>query len=362
MGLKKIIILVILILLFSSHSAYCEYNNQTEEEPESILDDFFALISNHIFEVRDYVHTEECYNYYALSGNGMKVGIWESISNNDSAKVADQRWEFGGRVHVVDHYTNSSSHATAVALIIGSNTGDNDDKGMASSVEMYSYDSTNCFTEMTSSNVDIATHSYGLKNKSRLSEYTYTTQISSEKFDEAIKSNSIICFNSAGNDYDDFSYSSINPPGTAKNTITIGASENDFFNQMAYFSGSGPTDDGRIKPEIVAPGYDLLLGMGQYQHSIQGTSYACPVVSGSSALILEHWNNTHSGEDMLPSTMKALLVHTANNDGHGPTYRYGYGMLDTKEAVDLVQLDLTKNITIIQDNSSFDNFGLQYSN
>ena len=77
------------------------------------------------------------------------------------------------------------------------------------------------------------------------------------------------------------------------------------------------------------------------------------MVSGSSALILEKWKLTHSTEDMLPSTMKALLVHTANNDGNGPTYRYGYGMLDTKEAVDLVELDTVETTTIIQDDSTF---------
>ncbi|WP_156164098.1 S8 family serine peptidase, partial [Methanosarcina sp. 2.H.T.1A.3] len=88
-------------------------------------------------------------------------------------------------------------------------------------------------------------------------------------------------------------------------------------------------------------------------NSIQGTSYACPVASGSAALVLEKWKLTHSAEDMLPSTMKALLVHTANNDGNGPTYRYGYGMLDTKEAVDLVELDTTETLTIVQDYSSF---------
>lgn len=195
-----------------------------------------------------------------------------------------------------------------------------------------------------------------MKDNNLWGNYTTHPNTSSFLFDGVIRNNSIICFTSAGNENNENIYNSITSPGTAKNIITVGATKGDIFSDLASFSSFGPCDDGRLKPEIVAPGYNVFLNVPGYYHSIQGTSFACPVASGSAALVLEKWKLTHY-EDMLPSTMKALLVHTANNDGNGPTYRYGYGMLDTKEAVDLVQLDVTEAQTIIQDYSTFQTSG-----
>jgi subtilisin-like proprotein convertase family protein len=88
---------------------------------------------------------------------------------------------------------------------------------------------------------------------------------------------------------------SVGEPGTAKNVITVGASENvqslggtdacgigdagaDNANDVIGFSGRGPTADGRIKPEIIAPGTHITGGVGQ-------ASIASPTGSGSGAAI-----------------------------------------------------------------------------
>jgi hypothetical protein len=363
MDSRKYIFLMLLFSLLVPQIACCEeYGSQTNDTPEDIIDDFYALFQNHLFEVRDYVHTEECYDCYDLSGDGIAIGIWEALGDYNSSKIDESKSDFNGRVHIMDTYADSSPHATAVALILGANSSDNADWGMAPEIEMYSFDDFEAYYEMIYSSMDITTHSYGEKHPSTFGLYTTKGNTSSILFDRAIRDNELITFGSAGNEFDDDGYVSITAPATAKNIITVGATKSDFFNDMAAFSSAGPTKDGRLKPEIVAPGDDLSLGVFGYYFNRGVTSYSCPAASGSSALILEHWKNTHPGEDMLPSTMKALLVHTANNDGNGPTYRYGYGMLDTKEAVDLVQLDTNESITIIQDSSSFDNSGLQYSN
>jgi subtilisin family serine protease len=246
-------------------------------------------------------------------------------------------------VDVKEDFDNVSSHATSVALIIGSN-GSADHRGMAPNIELHSYKSSGAAGEMQLSGLPLSSHSYS-QNHSSWGEYVENEQTGSELFDKVIRNNGIITFVSAGNYFDDKAkngtgYGSVKSPATAKNTITVGATRKDQFDELAGFSSAGPTSDGRLKPEIVAPGYAINLEPNPYpdQDLIYGTSFACPVVSGSSALVLEQWRKNHP-EDMLPSTMKALLVHTANNDGNGPTFRSGYGMLDTQEAVELVVLD-----------------------
>ncbi|WP_406657812.1 S8 family serine peptidase [Methanolobus sp. ZRKC2] len=347
---EKIVVFIFLFLLIIPQQALCEEgNNSTEGWTEDLFGN-----NNHLFEILEFVNTEKCHKICNLSGSNIKIGIWESSNNaDDSSKVDDSRSELSGRIHIMDDHPVHSEHATKVALIIGSKTDDEADNGMAYDVEMYSYNLTRCYSEMIVSSVDISTNSYG--NDDEKGNYTLGTQTSSQFYDKAIRDYNITCFKSAGNENNGEDYFTITPPGTAKNIITVGATEEDSFSDLADFSSFGPCIDGRLKPEIVAPGYNILLDLPGYEDTFEGTSYACPIASGSAALVLEKWKSNYPAEDMLPSTMKALLVHTANNDGNGPTYRYGYGMLDTKEAVDLVELDMTKNLTIVQDYSTFQN-------
>jgi PKD repeat protein len=309
-------------------------------------------------DIRNYVYTESCYS--GLTGDNIIIGIWESAGNDYNAhKVNATLSEFQNRVTVIEDFGNVSPHATSVALIIGSNPGNDNNRGMAPDIEMYSYKDTAAATEMSNSGLQLSSHSYNLGG---WGEYENFLEMGSRRFDKVIKDNNMITFVAAGNEFYNkendtgSGYGSVLSPATAKNCISVGATNNSQFDELADFSGAGPTDDGRIKPEIVAPGYRIDLDPNPYpdQEPISGTSFACPVVSGSAALVLEQWNSQYT-ETMLPSTMKALLVHTANNDGDGPTFRSGYGMLDTQEAVDLVELDDTEQNTIIQDFSTFSN-------
>ncbi|MBI2971699.1 MAG: S8 family serine peptidase [Candidatus Aenigmarchaeota archaeon] len=136
------------------------------------------------------------------------------------------------------------------------------------------------------------------------------------------------------------------PGGTAKNTITVGAVDSDT-SAMTSFSSWGPTDDGRIKPDVVAPGCENTTNLndalayrsiwstitGNTYSGSCGTSMAAPVVSGIAALIYQDYRQTFN-RTPLPSTVKALLVHTARDvNNTGPDYTSGYGIVNATAAI-----------------------------
>jgi hypothetical protein len=140
------------------------------------------------------------------------------------------------------------------------------------------------------------------------------------------------------------------PPGTSKNVLTVGASESnrpsmdlsgDNINQIASFSSRGGTLDGRIKPDIVAPGtwiasswssVALYSGWGIYDiHYIWmgGTSQAAPHVSGAALLARQYFTDY---ENITPSAalMKATLINGADDIGISdiPNMNEGWGRLN----------------------------------
>ena len=120
------------------------------------------------------------------------------------------------------------------------------------------------------------------------------------------------------------------------------------------FSNWGPTDDGRIKPDIIANGQSLLSAgfslpaagapiVEKWQYK-SGTSMAAPTVTGGIALLQEYYHQLHStpGHDryMDAATVRALVCHTARDDATpGPSYSVGWGLFDAKNAYDVLKKD-----------------------
>ena len=151
-------------------------------------------------------------------------------------------------------------------------------------------------------------------------------------------------------------YDSIPWHGVAKNILTVGAvfdipggwtAASDV--AISWFSSWGPADDGRIKPDIVANGVELTSCLatsnGAYD-SYNGTSMATPNTTGSINLLNHHYRAEHAGATPRSATMKAVLVHTANEAGgfDGPDYRHGWGLLNTSGAADLITADTARII------------------
>ncbi|KQY56708.1 S8 family serine peptidase [Nocardioides sp. Root140] len=126
--------------------------------------------------------------------------------------------------------------------------------------------------------------------------------------------------------------SGIGSPGAAESALTVGAVDNQ--DERAYFQDMGPRlGDAVVKPEIVAPGVDILAaraaktsGTGSYK-SISGTSMATPHVAGAAALLVQEHPDWTAAQlkDALVSTAKPLEGETA--------YQVGGGRLDVPAAV-----------------------------
>jgi hypothetical protein len=147
------------------------------------------------------------------------------------------------------------------------------------------------------------------------------------------------------------------PGGNAKNVITVGAS-NSNDDSMTSFSSWGPMDDGRIKPDVVAPGcqnggdFGIKSTFPNNTYGVMcGTSMAAPVVSGISTLLIQQFRASYNIADPLPSTIKAALIHGADdlNDGTswynpGPDFASGYGRVNAVNSANLI-----KNRQIVED-------------
>lgn len=178
-------------------------------------------------------------------------------------------------------------------------------------------------------------------------------------------------------------YLTLNHPKSAKNILAVGAVDS-ASDRASTYSSWGPTLDGRLKPEVVAAGQhdgtvdagvsvvDNLFGLvvDPFGNETYGnpnqqgyrvpyrfdpnnpnayrygwffqTSAAAAATSGVYALLLDAWREEFPARpDPLPSTLKALVVHTARDldDGtstwhnRGPDYASGYGAVDAQAAV-----------------------------
>ncbi len=127
---------------------------------------------------------------------------------------------------------------------------------------------------------------------------------------------------------------SITDPGNADCAITVGATHRyrPHTYGVSYFSSRGPTGDGRLKPDLVAPGEKVVApipdkGTGRKD----GTSMAAPHVSGAAALLMARHKEL-VGE---PEKIKHILCSTATDLGR-ERYFQGAGMLDILRALQSV--------------------------
>ena len=172
-------------------------------------------------------------------------------------------------------------------------------------------------------------------------------------------------------DDDTYGFDTMAAPGTAKNVLTVGSvldvfhdiGEESFMGYatnspigLSGFSAAGPTDDGRIKPDVMAVGeahpwirnFPLLTSGVANDMDVQGqsgTSFAAPGVTAGLGLVLQRRSQLFPNldaetEDYRGSTMKATAIHTADDLWNpGPDYRTGWGLFNALSAVCQIELD-----------------------
>ncbi len=166
----------------------------------------------------------------------------------------------------------------------------------------------------------------------------------------------------------------------AKNVISVGATGNGknvtAEDEVWLHSSRGWTDDGRIKPDLVAPGDDVTSTWGiddngasgdlpaeAGEHSYityGGTSMSAPVVSGSAALVFDHLIKREGLTEPSPAVVKAILVASADHldTSQWPGREQGWGRVNVSRAIVETR---DNNMEFVDQTTKFDNVGQSQS-
>ena len=329
-----------------------------------------------------------------LEGEGYTIGIWEldyPLESHQEFMNSDGT----SRVSAID--TNNPNvgggHASHVAGTLGASGVSGSAKGMAPKSYIVSGNvaghKTETANEHLSSGMLVSNHSYGIVVDSDTESWflgSYASFNYAGSTNDGARSWDQILYNSpyytkvesAGND-GTFSYTGGLGPGldkltgstVCKNNIVV-ANANIIVNippfgnpaitgaNIASSSSQGPTDDGRIKPDIAGRGTNVYscddVTESSYGQST-GTSMAAPGVAGSLLILQEHYNNLNSSF-MRSSTLKGLVCHTATDDAEnpnvsaipypGPDPFWGWGLLNAKFAAQTI-IDAQTNAAIVEE-------------
>jgi hypothetical protein len=131
--------------------------------------------------------------------------------------------------------------------------------------------------------------------------------------------------------FENYAAFSITDPGNADDVLTVGATHGNWPHTygVSFFSSRGPTGDGRLKPDLVAPGERIKAPVphGAWRAE-SGTSMAAPHVSGAAAMLMARYPELIGN----PRRIKKILCDSATDLGRERSFQ-GYGMLDVLRAL-----------------------------
>ena len=330
---------------------------------------------------------------FTLTGAGVTVGVW------DGGALRRTHQELLGQSRAADAASTVAAHSTHVAAIIAGRGADAGARGIAYGASIAAYDWSRDRIEMATAaagGLRVSNHSYGqawgwvanargdgkwawlgaadASADARFGQYGW---MAAEWDAIAYRYPRYLMVKAAGNDRGEGApagqpywtidaalgqwvlTSTPRPPdggaggfdtildaGNGKNVLTVGAVTDVAARDAAAInplsnSVFGPTDDGRIKPDLVADGQDVYsaTSAGDFAYArMSGTSMAAAAVTGAVALLLEHEANVRPNNPYRAATLRALLLHTADDAGApGPDYTTGWGLVNAYRAADVMR-------------------------
>jgi hypothetical protein len=195
------------------------------------------------------------------------------------------------------------------------------------------------FLQALNGGARVHSNSYGSPSKGAYTAYDQIVDAFAFDHDEMT-----IVF-SAGNDGP--ADKSIGSPANAKNVITVGNGASGTGTGLSFSSSRGPTQDGRIKPDIIAPGSSIVSASGSTSHTDgncgaatkSGTSMAAPAVAGGAALVRQYFRdgfyptgvrNANDGFNAPATLVKAVLLNGTLALPAGEAmgnFRFGWGKI-----------------------------------
>ncbi len=307
-----------------------------------------------------------------IQGQNMIAAVWDG----GSARNSHQEFMVNSlsKITIMDGGTEDD-HATHVAGTIAAQGIVSNARGVAFNSSINSYDWTNDLSEMLTAAAGgllVSNHSYGIGSLGSLWFYG--------AYDSRARQIDNITFNnpfylpivSAGNDRGETTapgstqnaakagYDLIFGHGNAKNVLTVAAVgqvleyTGPASVPMSSFSSWGPSDDGRIKPEISMKGVNVRSTLDTNDTAygfMSGTSMASPGVTGVVTLLQQYHNQLYSSY-MKSATTKGLILHTADEAGDfvGPDYQFGWGLINAENAAKVIRdKNLPTNRSVIEE-------------
>lgn len=354
---------------------------------------------------------------YNLSGRGFTAGVW------DGGRARATHQEFSGRLLYGDNSNNIINHATHVSGTVIAQGINAEAQGMANEGTVRSFDWNAPLSEMATeaaAGLLVSNHSWGYINGWTFGSFSGNTgwhwfgdvnisttedyafgryDVNAEAWDQlAYNAPFFTIVKSAGNERSD---SGPAPGGThyardssgiwaasnairepdgdfdcqanmtmSKNMLSVGAVNSipgGYSNPTqvvpASFTSWGPSDDGRIKPDLVANGVGLLsanAGSNTAYSNSSGTSMSAPTITGSILLLQEHYGNTTNGGLMRSETVRGLLIHTCDEAGigTGPDYAFGWGLANIEKAARAISDDGKR--AIVDEGNLFEGSSITY--
>lgn len=320
-----------------------------------------------------------------LNGENMLLGVWDGgkahtthqeFMNPDSPTVT--------RVTSPDNplvITATNDHATHVSGTLIARGVTANAKGMAPKASLISYDWNNDTNEVidaiTNRGLLLSNHSYGVPVMTDAGQLNVPTWVMGCYESECVTWDQIaynapyyLAVMSAGNSGSDSytggsvnGYDKLTYEKNAKNNLVVANADpsvnstTGVINSIAInmSSSQGPSDDGRIKPDISGDGTNLYSCLNTNNTSYttySGTSMASPNVTGSLILLQQYYNQLFPSTFMKSSTIKGLACHSAKDAGTtGPDAKFGHGLLDVENAANIItNSNLVNPTTVIKEN------------